>query len=134
MLAFAIAAEQLIQLFHTHKSLIQKSECSEEKNSCLDQIQDSLDVLDLKDEDSLTEAYGQTFDLIDQDDSGILDSREIKDWFKMCGAEIDVSELITTMMTDGNLTRDKFVNYMTSLAKTRHRDYDISGNLEQGHA
>ena len=58
---------------------------------------------------------------------------EIKDWFEMCGAEIDVSKLISTMMTDGNLTRDKFVKYMTSLAKTHHRDYDLSGNLGGGH-
>ena len=133
MLACAIAAEQLIQLFHTHKSAIHKSESTEEKNAYLDQIEDSLDVLDLNDEDGLREAYGQTFDLIDQDDSGILDRREIKDWFEMCGAEIDVSKLTSTMMTDGNLTRDKFVKYMTSLAKTHHRDYDLSGNLGGGH-
>ena len=133
MLACAIAAEQLIQLFHTHKSAIHKSESTEEKNAYLDQIEDSLDVLDLNDEDGLREAYGQTFDLIDQDNSGILDRREIKDWFEMCGAEIDVSKLISTMMTDGNLTRDKFVKYMTSLAKTHHRDYDLSGNLGGGH-
>ena len=133
MLACAIAAEHLIQLFHTHKSAISKSQSKDEKNAYLDNIQDSLDVLDLNDEEGLREAYGQTFDLIDQDNSGHLDSREIKDWFEMCGAEIDVSKLIDTMMSDGHLTRDKFIKFMTSLAKGHHRDYDLSGSLGGGH-
>ena len=128
MLACAIAAEHLIQLFQTHKSAIEKSQTKEAKNAYLDHIEDSLDVLDLNDEDGLREAYGQTFDLIDQDNSGTLESNEIKDWLEMCGAEIDVGKLIDTMMSDGCLTREKFIKFMTSLAKTHHRDYDISGS------
>ena len=133
MLACAIAAEHLIQLFHTHKSAIEKSKAKEDKNAYLDNIQDSLDVLDLNDEDGLREAYGQTFDLIDQDSSGQLESSEIKDWFEMFEAEIDVNTLIDTMMSDGNLTRDKFVKFMTSLVKGHHRDYDISGSTGGHH-
>merc|ERR1719249_319827 len=133
MLACAIAAEQLIQLFHTHKSAIAKQESKDKKNAYLDSIEDSLDVLDLNDEDGLREAYGQTFDMIDQDRSGNLDRKEITDWFEMCGAEIDTSKLIDTMMSDGYLTRDKFIKFMTALAKTHHRDYDLSGSLGGGH-
>ena len=94
---------------------------------------DSLDILDLNNEDGLREAYGQTFDMIDQDRSGHLDKKEITDWFEMCGAEIDTTELIDTMMSDGYLTRDRFVKFMTSLAKTHYRDYDLSGSLGGGH-
>ena len=72
MLACAIAAEQLIQLFHTHKSAIAKQESKDKKNAYLDSIEDSLDVLDLNDEDGLREAYGQTFDMIDQDRSDFV--------------------------------------------------------------
>jgi len=133
MLACAIAAEQLIQLFHTHKSAIAKQESKDKKNAYLDSIEDALDVLDLNDEDGLREAYGQTFDMIDQDRSGNLDRKEITDWFEMCGAEIDTSKLIDTMMSDGYLTRDKFIKFMTALAKTHHRDYDLSGSLGGGH-
>ena len=136
-LAKAIAAEHLIQLFHTHKSSIEKSQSKDQKNAYLDSIEDSLDVLDLNDEDGLREAYGQTFDLIDQDSSGTLDKKEIEDWFDMCGAEIDTSALISTMTSDTDeedcLTRGKFTKYMTSLAKTHHRDYDLSGCLGGGH-
>ena len=133
VLACAIAAEHLIQLFHTHKSSIEKAQSIDLKNAYLDNIEDSLDVLDLNDEDGLREAYGQTFDLIDKDSSGTLDKKEIEEWFEMCGAEIDTSKLIDTMMSDDNLTREKFTKFMTSLAKTHHRDYDLSGSLGGGH-
>ena len=129
MLACAIAAEHLIQLFHTHKGSLSKAATQEDKDAIINKsFEDVVDKLDLNDEDSLREAYGQTFDLIDQDGSGHLDQGEIMDWFEMCGAEIDVSKLIDTLMSDGTLTRDKFVKFMTTLAKSHHRDYDISGS------
>ena len=127
MLACAIAAEHLIQLFHTHKSALGKAQSAEDKEAVLANTTDALDELDLNDEDGLREAYGQTFDLIDQDSSGTLDKGEIVDWFEMCGAEIDVSKLINTLLSEGTLTRDKFIRFMTTLAKGHHRDYDISG-------
>ena len=128
MLACAIAAEHLIQLFHTHKSALGKAQSDEDKEAVLANTTDALDELDLNDEDGLREAYGQTFDLIDQDSSGTLDKGEIVDWFEMCGAEIDVSKLINTLLSEGMLTRDKFIRFMTTLAKGHHRDYDISGS------
>lgn len=133
MLACAISAEHLIQLFHTHKSAIDKQATKRKKAAYRNTIHDSLDVLDLNDEDGLRQAYGQTFDLIDKDKSGHLDKQEIKDWLEMCGAEIDFAKLFSTLLTSGYLTRDQFIHYMTSLAKTHHRDYDLSGSLGGGH-
>ena len=89
-LACAIAAEHLIQVFHTHKGSLAKASC---KKEALDQIEDTVEKLDLNDEETLKEAYGQVFDLIDQDKSGCLDRAELTDWFEMCGAEIDVKKI-----------------------------------------
>ena len=133
MLACAIAAEHLIQLFHTHRSAIAKLESEGQANAYIDNISDGLDDLDLNDEDGLREAYGQTFDLLDKDNSGYLDRQEVTDWFEMVGAEIDTSELINTMMSDNHLTKDEFTKFMTSIAKTHHRDYDLSETLGGGH-
>ena len=90
MLACAIAAEHLIQVFHTHKSKIEKSEC---KNKALNEIGDAAESLEGDDEEKLKEAYGQVFDLLDEDKSGVLDRSELSNWFEMCGAEIDVKKI-----------------------------------------
>ena len=90
MLACAIAAEHLIQVFHTHKSKIEKSDC---KNKALNEIGDAAESLEGDDEEKLKEAYGQVFDLLDEDKSGVLDRSELSNWFEMCGAEIDVKKI-----------------------------------------
>merc|ERR1711936_659211 len=100
MLACAIAAEHLIQVFHTHKSKIEKSDC---KNKALNEIGDAAESLEGDDEEKLKEAYGQVFDLLDEDKSGVLDRSELSNWFEMCGAEIDVKKIteIQTMLGEG---------------------------------
>ena len=60
-MAKAIAAEKLIQVFHTHGAKMEKSEIAA----------DVVDQLDDKEEDGLRDAYKQTFDLVDSDSSGI---------------------------------------------------------------
>lgn len=124
-LACAIAAEHLIQVFHTHKGKIQKASC---KKQALDELGDTVESLENNDEDTLKEAYGQVFDLIDQDKSGVLDRSELTDWFEMCGAEIDVTKITETMLGDGKLTRTKFIKMMKAIAASHRRDYDISGS------
>ena len=90
MLACAIAAEHLIQVFHTHKSSIEKADC---KKKALDEIGDTVEALEDNEEEKLKEAYGQVFDLLDEDKSGVLDRSELTNWFEMCGAEIDVKKI-----------------------------------------
>merc|ERR1712077_156353 len=91
MLACAIAAEHLIQVFHTHKDKIEKSEC---KKTALNEIENATETLDTDDDkDKLKEAYGQVFDLLDEDKSGVLDRSELTNWFELCGAEIDVKKI-----------------------------------------
>jgi len=131
MLACAIAAEHLIQVFHTHKSKIEKSDC---KNKALNEIGDAAESLEGDDEEKLKEAYGQVFDLLDEDKSGVLDRSELSNWFEMCGAEIDVKKITETMLGEGKLTRAKFIKMMKALAVSHRRDYDISGSgLSGGH-
>ena len=96
MLACAIAAEHLIQVFHTHKSKIEKSDC---KNKALNEIGDAAESLEGDDEEKLKEAYGQVFDLLDEDNSGVLDRSELSNWFEMCGAEIDVKKITEVSST-----------------------------------
>ena len=131
-LARAIAAEQLIQVFHTHRGKITKSGTKEEKEKARLDMGYSIDQLDDDDEDTLKEAYGQTFDLIDMDKSGCLEGDELEEWFGMCGAEIDLTELIDVLLGDGNLTRSKFCDLMSSLTTGHRRDYDIGGVIS-GH-
>ena len=91
MLACAIAAEHLIQVFHTHKGKVSKSE---DKKEALNELEKSSAVEKLEeDAEKLEEAYGQVFDLLDEDKSGVLDRSELKNWFDMCGAEMDVSKI-----------------------------------------
>merc|ERR1719348_2650924 len=82
LLAKAIAAEHLIQVFYT---LGEKLEKHEGRTN----IVDTLEEGDTELERQLMEAYCQTFDLVDQDGSGTLDQEELLDWLEMCGAELD---------------------------------------------
>merc|ERR1712001_573102 len=75
-LAMAIAAEHLIQVFYTHGSKLEQSEVAT----------DVIEQLDDKEEDTLMDAYMQTFDLVDADGSGSLDKDELIQWLTMCGA------------------------------------------------
>ena len=97
-LACAIAAEHLIQVFHTHKGTIEKAAC---KRTALDEMGKDVKCLDeeVDDKETLEEAYGKVFDLIDQDKSGVLDRAELTDWFEMCGAEIDVKKITEVILS-----------------------------------
>ena len=75
--------------------------------------------------DELLEAYRQTFELI-----GTLDCEELDEWFAMCGAELDLSNLTDVLLGNGMLTRDKFAQLMCSEAKANRRDYDIGDDRE----
>lgn len=131
-LARAIAAEHLIQVFFTHKDKIEKQSTKEGKESTRQSFMgDNVEPLDQKEEDDLLEAYRQTFDLIDADHSGTLEREELEDWFKMVGAELDLSKLVDTLVGDGQLTREKFAKLMCSSAKSHRRDYDIGDDGEE---
>ena len=90
ILACSIAAEHLIQVFHTHKDKISKSD---DKKQALNELGESVEALEEDDVKKIEEAYGQVFDLLDEDKSGVLDRLELKNWFDMCGAEMDVSKI-----------------------------------------
>ena len=126
-LARAIAAEQLIQVFHTYKGAIMKAKSEEDRETARMTRSNTVEALDNEDENKLKEAYGQTFDLIDQDNSGILEGEELKEWFAMVGAEIDLSELVNVLLGEGSLTRSKFCDLMSLLTISHRRDYDIGG-------
>lgn len=130
MLACAIAAEHLIQVFHTHKDTIKKADC---KKTALNEMEEATDTLESEEKDKLNEAYGQVFDLLDEDKSGVLDRSELTNWFEMCGAEIDVKKITETMLGDGKLTRAKFIKMMKAMAISHRREYDISGSSSGGH-
>merc|ERR1712183_1019422 len=130
-LARAIAAEHLIQVFFTHKSKIEKESTKEGKDAIRHSLGDNVEPLDQDEEDELLEAYRQTFDLIDSDHSGTLEREELEDWFKMVGAELDLSKLVDTLVGDGQLTREKFAKLMCSSAKSHRRDYDIGDDGEE---
>jgi len=121
-LARAIAAEHLIQVFFTHKDMIEKAQ---DQDAVRESLGDNVEPLDQAEEDELLEAYRQTFDLIDNDGSGTLEKEELESWFQMVGAELDLSKLMETLIGDGQLTRDKFAKLMCSSAKSHRRDYDI---------
>ena len=132
-LARAIAAEQLIQVFHTNKGSIMKAVTEEEKEKARMIRSDTVDQLDDEDEEKLKEAYGQTFDLIDEDNSGCLEGEELKEWFAMVGAEIDFSEIVDVLLGEGKLTRTKFCDLMSSMTISHRRDYDIGGVISSHH-
>ena len=129
-LARAIAAEHMIQVFFTQKGKIEKADTIEDKDAARQSYRDVVEPLDQEEEDELLEAYRQTFDLIYQDDSGTLEREELDEWFAMCGAELDLSNLTDVLLGDGTLTRDKFAQLMCSEAKANRRDYDIGDKGE----
>ena len=122
MLACAIAAEHLIQVFHTHKSTLEKSG---DKKEALEKIGDAAEEKDIEtdDEETLKEAYGQVFDLIDKDGSGVLDRRELTDWFEMCGAEIDVKKITEVSL--------KLIYYRTNTHDYASEYHPKDSNLPQ---
>merc|ERR1719429_47039 len=124
-LARAIAAEHLIQVFFTHKDKIEKLDTKEAKEVARMSLGDNVEPLDQKEEDDLLDAYRQTFDLIDMDGSGTLEKSELDDWFKMCGAELDLTKLLDVLVGEVELTRDKFAKLMSSSAKSHRREYYI---------
>ncbi len=112
--------------------------------------QDVIEQLEDRDEDGLREAYGQTFDLVDSDNSGrlqnvnkvclrfklvsigTLDEKEVTDWLNMCGAELNLNKITGVLLGEGDINRDKFTKLMSSSAASNRRAYDISGNFK-GH-
>jgi len=113
-LARAIAAEHLIQVFHTYGS---KDEVKDAARA-----QDDEKKLEKKDQESLKEAYGAVFDLLDTDSSGTLDNKELLSWFTLCRAEIDVTE-VKKGLVGAKFTKKKFVELMCTSARANRREY-----------
>ncbi len=127
LLAKAIAAEHLIQVFHTNgQSMMPKDEKARIERG------DSVQKLEEPDRDVLKEAYRQTFDLVDTDGSGTLDRKELMEWLELCGAELDVSAITDVLLKEGELSREKFAEYMCAVTASSRRDYDIGGSFSSG--
>jgi len=127
VLAMAIAAEHLIQVFHTHGDKLDQSEIAQSKEL---QTTESLDDTS---EEKLLDAYMQTFDLVDFDGSGTLDKEELIKWLNMVGSEICVSKITEVLTAEGDLDRDKFARLMCSYTSSNRRDYDIGGTIKSSH-
>ena len=123
LLAKAIAAEHLIQVFITHGEKIKP--VSAEDNV--------VEKMEGEDKNQLRDAYCQTFDLVDVDGSGTLDRDELMEWLGMCGAELDLSKITEVLLKEGNLSRDRFAELMSAFAASSRREYDISGQVSSGH-
>ena len=115
------------QVFHTHGEKLDKSEDRQDLVESLEEEEDSALERNLKD------AYRQTFDLVDADKSGTLDRDELMAWFDLCGSEIDLSKVIEVLLSEGELTREKFATLMCTSAKDSRRDYDVDGKKYGGH-
>jgi len=117
LLAKAIAAEQLLQVFVTHGDKI------------ADANDNSVDLLEEDGKKKLKSAYLKTFDMLDQDGSGTLDRAEVTEWLKMCGSELNVEKVLGVLMGDEDqLTRDGFADLMTTKVASSRREYDIGGS------
>ncbi len=126
LLAKAIAAEHLIQVFHTFGTKLENKDVSKSA--------DVVEAIDDEEENKLKAAYMETFDLIDADGSGTVDKKELMEWMEMCGAELDVSKITDVLLKEGDLTRDRFADLMCSFASSSRRDYDIGGpSMGGGH-
>ena len=130
-LACAIAAEHLIQVYRTHKSELVSAKSAVEKQKAVENLDSAVDGLDDKHEQKLKEAYGQIFDVVDYDKSGTLDNEELKQWFEMVGAEIDMNELKDALIGSGDnsasgFTREKFIEFMSTKTKQNRRDYELT--------
>ena len=132
-LACAIAAEHLIQVYRTHKSELVSAKSAAEKDKAVESLDSAVEGLDDKHEQKLKEAYGQIFDVVDYDKSGTLDNEELKQWFEMIGAEIDINELKDALIGSGDsfasgFTRDKFIEFMCTKTKQNRRDYELTSS------
>jgi len=127
VLAMAIAAEHLIQVFHTHGDKLDQSEIAQAKE------QNTTEALDGKVEEKLLNAYMQTFDLVDFDESGTLEEEELVKWLTMVGSEINVSKITEVLTAEGVLDRDKFARLMNSYTSSNRRDYGIGGTIKSSH-
>jgi len=117
LLAKAIAAEQLLQVFVTHGDKI------------ADANDNSVDLLEEDGKKKLKSAYLKTFYMLDQDGSGTLDRAEVTEWLKMCGSELNVEKVMGVLMGDEDqLTRDGFADLMTTKVASSRREYDIGGS------
>merc|ERR1719495_1396361 len=105
MLAKAIAAEKLIQVFHTHGGKIEGSDIAKDIVATVAEDGEGSEAAAEK----LREAYRKTFDLLDSDKSGTLERDELK---------------------DGSLTREKFAEMMATFTTDHRRDYGIQGTLK----
>ena len=136
MLACAIAAEHLIQVFRTHKEEFEGAKSDIEKENVLQRISYGLKKLDGTHEEHLKEAYGQIFDVLDHDSSGNLDNEELSNWFEMVGAEIDTKELKEALLGDEGsfhveFTRNRFTDFMCKTAKQNRREYELGVTTEK---
>ena len=130
-LACAIAAEHLIDVFRTHKFKL--TECLTEGldvDEALKRISSGFDGLKGGHEEKLKEAYGQIFDIIDNDKSGHIDNEEFSNWLGMVGAEVDMKELKESLLGDEKsenvkLTRKRFTDFMSKKAKHHLRHYEL---------
>lgn len=129
-LACAVAAEQLIAVFKTHKKQLRKSLKECEKVEALKRISNALSGLDEKHVEKLKEAYGEVFDIIDHDKSGHIDPDEMSKFLEMARTQIDIEDLKHTIFGgEGefctSLTRDKFTDIMSKKIKHHIRGYDL---------
>ena len=123
LLAKAIAAEQLIQVFYTYGNNLTNSDSQEV----------AVRDLEHRDKGNLHDAYLQTFDLVDEDSSGFLDREEVEEWLGMVGSELDTSKITAVLLKEGNLGRDKFAELMSASTASSRRDYDIGGKSFGSH-
>ena len=130
-LAKAIAAEHLIQVFHTHGENIERTNSEEEKEAVRQKMGES--IMD-EEKNLLLNAYKETFELIDQDKSGVLEETELREWFRMCNSELDLTKLTEVLVGEGALTKDKFAKLMSSNAKSSRRQYDPVVEQQEKHS
>ena len=129
-LACAIAAEQLIAVFQTHKKQLRKAEKETEKVEAMNRISSVMSGLDDKHVQKLKEAYGEIFDIIDHDKSGLIDTEEMSNFFEIVSAQIDVEDLKETLFGSkqegsSGLTRENFTDIMSKKIKHHVRGYDL---------
>ena len=129
-LACAVAAEQLIAVFQTHKKYFRKHVKEGEKIEALKRISDTMSGLDEKHVEKLKEAYGEVFDRIDHDKSGHIDADEMTKFLEMAKTQIDVEDLKRTIFGGEDefcttLTREKFTDIMCKKVRHHIRGYDL---------
>ena len=129
-LACAIAAEHLINVFRCFKGT-----CDEGVDEALKRMSSGLGELKGGNKETLQEAYGQIFDIIDDDKSGHIDNAEFTQWLDMVGAEVDMSELQESILggeksNHSKLTRSLFTDCMSKKGKHHLRHYEL-GSVQE---